>query len=127
MLGKIANVTYKEESSQRLTLGLSSPYGTITGRKNFGYAGEMDAISFYTAVPALEGLLTPSFGFSYTRYKLTKEDPYNELVSLLLGTNYRPFRVLSFDLQGQYLNNKIYRDDWRLFFKLNFWFNTIFN
>ena len=127
VLGKIANVTYKEESSQRLTLGLSSPYGTITGRKNFGYAGEMDAISFYTAVPALEGLLTPSFGFSYTRYKLTKEDPYNELVSLLLGTNYRPFRVLSFDLQGQYLNNKIYRDDWRLFFKLNFWFNTIFN
>jgi len=35
--------------------------------------------------------------------------------------------MLSFDIQGQYLNNKIYKDDWRLFFKLNFWFNTIFN
>jgi hypothetical protein len=87
----------------------------------------MDAISLYTALAAFEGLLTPSFGFSYTRYKITEDDPTNELVSLLAGTNYRPFRTLSFDLQGQYMSNKIYDNDWRLFFKLNYWFNTIFN
>ena len=127
VIAKIANVDYKEESSQRITVGVSSPYGSITARKNFGYAGEMDAVSFYTAFATMDGLLTPSFGFSYTNYKLTKDDPYNNLISVLLGTNYRPFRMLSFDIQGQYLNNKIYKDDWRLFFKLNFWFNTIFN
>ena len=127
VIGKFANVTYKDERSQRLTLGVSSPFGTITARKNFGYAGEMDAISLYTAFAQLNGLLTPSLGFSYTRYKLSADDPSNELVSVLVGTNYRPFRTLSFDVQGQYLNNKIYNNDWRLFFKLNFWFNTIFN
>ena len=127
VIGKFANVTYKDERSQRLTLGLSSPYGTITARKNFGYAGEMDAISLYTAFSQLEGLLTPSLGFSYTRYKLSADDPSNELVSVLAGANVRPFRTLSFDIQGQYLDNKIYQNDWRLFFKLNFWFNTIFN
>jgi len=127
LLGKFANVAFKGETSQRVTLGISSPYGSITGRKNFGYAGEMDAISFYNAFAALDGLFTPSFGFSYTRYKLVKDDPSNELYSLLAGTNFRPFRTLSFDIQGQYLNNKIYNNDWRLFFKLNFWFNTIFN
>ena len=126
LIGKFANVTYKDEESQRLTLGISSPYGTITARKNFGYAGEMDAISFYTAFAQLNGLLTPSIGFSYTKYKLAEEDPSNQLISVLAGTNYRPFRTLSFDIQGQYLNNKIYNNDWRLFFKLNFWFNTIF-
>lgn len=126
LIGKFANVTYKDEESQRLTLGISSPYGTITARKNFGYSGEMDAISFYTAFAQLNGLLTPSLGFSYTRYKLAEEDPSNDLISVLAGTNYRPFRTLSFDIQGQYLNNKIYNNDWRLFFKLNFWFNTIF-
>ena len=126
LLGKFANVAFKGETSQRLTLGISSPYGSITGRKNFGYAGEMDAISFYNAFAALDGLFTPSFGFSYTRYKLVKDGPSNELYSLLAGTNFRPFRTLSFDIQGQYLNNKIYKNDWRLFFKLNFWFNTIF-
>jgi hypothetical protein len=127
LIGKIANVAYKGETSQRVTLGVSSGWGSVTARKNFGYAGEMDAISIYTAFAALEGLLTPSFGLSYTRYKLSEDDPSNELVSLVAGTNFRPFRTLSFDIQGQYLNNKIYTDDWRLFFKLNFWFNTIFN
>jgi len=126
LIGKFANVTYKDERTQRLTLGISSPFGSITGRKSFGYAGEMDAVSFYTALATLEGLLTPSFGFSYTRYKITEDDPTNELVSLLAGTNFRPFRTLSFDLQGQYLSNKIYNNDWRLFVKLNYWFNTIF-
>ena len=126
LLGKFANVAFKGETSQRVTLGVSSPYGSITGRKNFGYAGEMDAISLYTAFATFEGLFTPSFGISYTRYKLVKDDPSNELVSVLAGTNFRPFRTLSFDIQGQYLNNKIYNNDWRLFFKLNFWFNTIF-
>lgn len=126
LIGKFANVTYKDERSQRLTLGVSSPYGSITARKNFGYAGEMDAISFYTALTQLDGLITPSLGFSYTRYKLSENDPSNQLVSVLAGTNIRPFRTLSFDIQGQYLNNKIYNNDWRLFFKLNFWFNTIF-
>jgi hypothetical protein len=126
LIGKFANVTYKDERSQRVTLGISSQYGSITARKNFGYAGEMDAISFYTAFTQLDGLLTPSLGFSYTRYKLSENDPSNELVSVLAGANIRPFRTLSFDIQGQYLNNKIYNNDWRLFFKLNFWFNTIF-
>lgn len=126
LIGKFANVTYKDERSQRVTLGISSQYGSITARKNFGYAGEMDAISFYTALSQLDGLLTPSLGFSYTRYKLSEADPSNVLVSLLAGANIRPFKTLSFDIQGQYLNNKIYNNDWRLFFKLNFWFNTIF-
>jgi hypothetical protein len=126
LIGKFANVTYKDEESQRLTLGISSPYGNITARKNFGYAGELDAISFYTAFAQLNGLITPSIGFSYTRYKLAESDPSNDLISVLAGTNFRPFRTLSFDIQGQYLNNKIYNNDWRLFFKLNYWFNTIF-
>lgn len=127
LIGKFANVAYKGETSQRITLGFSSHYGSVTARKNLGYAGEMDAISAYTAFSVLEGLFTPSFGLSYTSYKLSEDDPSNKLVFLVAGTNYRPFRVLSFDIQGQYLNNKIYTDDWRLFFKLNFWFNTIFN
>ncbi|MEJ2114068.1 MAG: hypothetical protein P8X62_10410 [Flavobacteriaceae bacterium] len=125
VIGKFANVTYQDETSQRLSLGLKSPYGNVMVRKNFGFAGEMDGISFYTAFAAINGLLTPSVGFSLTRYKLTPDDNYNQVVSFLGGVNYRPIRVLSFDLQGQYLNNKIYHNDWRLLFKINYWFNVI--
>lgn len=125
VLGKFANVTYQDETSQRLTLGLKSPYGNITVRKNFGFAGEMDALSFYTAYSAFKGLLTPSIGFSLTHYKLTPDDSDNQVVSFLGGVNYRPIRMLSFDMQGQFLKNKIYHDDWRLLFKINYWFNFI--
>lgn len=126
LLAKFGNVRYKDESSQRITAGVTTPIGTITGRKGFGYAGEMDAVSFYGATSTLNGLLTPSIGLSYTNYKLSADSPINRLISILGGVNIRPFRMLSFDLQAQYLDNKIYNNDWRMFFKLNFWFNSNF-
>jgi hypothetical protein len=124
IIGKFANVSYEDESSQRLSLGLSSKWGTITARKTFGYAGELSAISFYTAQTLLNGLITPNFSFAYTRYRLSSAVSTNEMVTVLLGLNYRPIRTLSFDAQGQYMNNKIYNNDFRLLLKLNFWFNS---
>ncbi|HZW40201.1 MAG TPA: hypothetical protein VFF33_12960 [Ignavibacteriaceae bacterium] len=128
VIGKFGLVNYGGDNSQRLTVGANTNLGSLTYRKNFGYAGELDAVSLYTAHTFLEGLLTPSLGLSYTKYKLSKYDEEsNDLVSALLGLNYRPIRSLSFDLQGQYLNNKIYKDDYRVFLKLNYWFNTNLN
>ena len=126
IIGKFGNVSYRDDNSQRVTLGISSPWGTISGRKTFGYAGELNSISLYTAQTILDGLLTPSFGFSYTRYRLEEDVSANEMTTLLLGLNYRPIRTLSFDVQGQYMNNKIYENDYRLLAKLNFWFNANF-
>ncbi len=124
--GKVANVTYTDENSQRITLGVISDYGSVTYRKNLGYAGEMDAVSLYTAYTFLEGLLTPSVGVSFTNYKLSDDSETDNLTTVLAGFNIRPFRTLSLDVQSQYLNNKIYKDDVRLFAKLNYWFNTNF-
>lgn len=124
ILGKYANVTYKDDNSQRFTIGLNSTFGSISYRKTFGYAGELDAISVYTARSFLEGFLTPSIGFGYTTYKLSADSPTNNIISLLAGCNVRPWSVLSFDVQGQFFNNKIYENDYRLLFKLNYWFNV---
>ena len=123
VIGKFGNVQYKDENSQRLGVGLSTIYGNINYRKTFGYAGELDAVSLYTGYTFFEGLLTPSIGLSYTNYKLDPDAEANNITTLMVGTNIRPFRSLSFDLQGQYMNNKIYKNDLRLFFKLNYWFN----
>ncbi|MCZ7610989.1 MAG: hypothetical protein M5U17_12605 [Ignavibacterium sp.] len=123
VIGKFGNVQYKDENSQRVAIGLSTSYGSVNYRKTFGYAGELDAISLYSGYTLFDGLLTPSVGLSYTNYKLSPEAESNSVTSLLIGTNIRPFRVLSFDLQGQYMDNKIYKNDLRLFFKLNYWFN----
>ena len=124
VLGKFGNVTYEDENSQRLTVGVNSNYGSVSYRKTFGYAGELDAISIYAAHSFFEGLVTPSLGFSHTSYKLSEEAEKNNLTSVLGGINVRPWTLLSFDLQGQFFNNKIYKNDYRLLFKINYWFNT---
>ncbi|MDO8549171.1 MAG: hypothetical protein Q7S39_03325 [Ignavibacteria bacterium] len=127
VIAKFANVTYETENSQRITGGVNTSWGSLTYRKNLGYAGELDAVSLYSAYSFFEGLITPSLGASYTSYKLSEDSDKNNLMTVLAGVNYRPFRVLSFDLQGQYMNNKIYKDDYRFFFKLNYWFNENLN
>jgi hypothetical protein len=123
VIGKFGNVQYKDENSQRIGIGLSTIYGNINYRKTFGYAGELDAVSVYSGYTFLDGLVTPSVGLSYTNYKLNPDAEANNITTLLVGANIRPFRMLSFDLQGQYMDNKIYKNDLRLFFKLNYWFN----
>lgn len=123
VIGKFGNVQYKDENSQRVGIGISTTYGNINYRKTFGYAGELDAVSLYSGYTFFEGLFTPSVGLSYTTYKLNPDDEANNLTTLMVGANIRPFRMLSFDLQGQYMDNKIYKNDLRLFFKLNYWFN----
>jgi hypothetical protein len=124
LTGKVGDVIYQDDNSQRITLGINTLYGTLTYLKNLGYAGEMDALSLYSAHSFLDGLLTPSAGISFTSYKLSPDDATNNLTSILAGLNVRPYRSLSFDIQGQYMDNKIYKNDFRFFFKINYWFNT---
>ncbi len=127
VVGKFGNVKYEDDDSQRLTVGVNSNFGSVSYRKTFGYAGELDAVSLYTARSFWDGLITPSIGLSYSSYKLCEGAETNNITALLAGINYRPLRVLSFDLQGQYFNNKIYENDFRIMFKINHWFNTNLN
>ncbi len=123
---RYGNVKYRDDNSQRASLGLNTDFGSISYRKTFGYSGELDALSLYSARSFFEGIFTPSAGISYTSYRLAAGDQKNNLTTILAGFNYRPFRILSFDLQGQYMDNKIYRNDFRIFLKANYWFNTNF-
>ncbi len=124
IIGKFGIVNYKDDNSQRISIGLLTQYFNLNYRKSFGYAGELDAASITVGKSLFNGMITPSFGFSFTDYKLSSESEKNKIVSLLAGVNIRPWRVFSFDLQGQYLSNKYYQNDFRIFFKLNYWFNT---
>lgn len=121
---KYGYVKFKDDNSQRASAGISTKFGTLSYRKSMGYAGELDALSAYSAYTFLNGLLTPSIGISFTNYKISKDSEKNNLTTVLAGFNLRPFRSLSFDAQGQFMNNKIYKNDYRFLFKVNYWFNT---
>ncbi|MBI1931782.1 MAG: hypothetical protein HYS24_04530 [Ignavibacteriales bacterium] len=124
VFGKFGDVEYKDENSQRFTIGVNSIYGGLSYRQTLGYAGELSSITASTGKSFMNGLLTPSIGLAYTNYKLSADEEANDIISALTGLNIRPWRTLSFDLQGQFSDNKIYKNDLRLFFKINYWFNT---
>lgn len=115
---------FKDESSGRFSLGLSTPYGTVNYRNGFGYAGELNSFSVGTSRSFFDGMITPSVALSYVTYKLSADDKEQNLTSVLGGINYRPFNKFSADFQVQYLNNKIYSNDLRFLLKLNHWFNA---
>lgn len=126
LTGKVGYVSYEDDHSTRITLGANTNYGSLSYRKNFGYAGELESISLYTAKSFAEGFVTPSLGLSVTNYKLSADNGANNITSLSAGCNVRPWRTFSFDIQGQYFNNKIYENDFRVLFKVNYLFNTNF-
>jgi hypothetical protein len=123
---RVGDVEYRDAGSQRISFGVNTNYGSINFRKTLGYEGELFSLSGYSAKTFFDGELTPSVGISYTSYRLSTDDPTNHLITILAGFNYRPIRILSFDLQGQYMDNKIYNNDYRVFLKVNYWFNTNF-
>lgn len=124
--GRVGVVSYQGDNASRFTVSANTSYGSLSYRKSLGYAGEQDNISLYLAKSLFDGLITPSAGIAYTSYKLSKDAETNNLTTVMAGLNIRAIRWLSFDLQAQYLNNKIYKNDLRMFFKANYWFNTIF-
>jgi hypothetical protein len=126
VLGKYAYVKYQDDNSQRVTIGFNTKYGSVSYRKTLGYAGELDGISIYAAHSFADGFITPSLGVAFTNYKISQDAEVNNITSFLGGVNLKPWSYLSFDLQGQYFNNKIYKDDFRILFNVNYWFNTNF-
>jgi hypothetical protein len=128
--GRVAGVSYSDEKSTRWTLGVNSAYGSASYSGSDGYAGELQAFSVQGTYPFFGKLLVPMAGFSYSSYRLSKESEQNSAIGVMVGAIVRPARAFSFDVQGQWLNNRLMQRDMRLQVKLNYWFAerlSIFN
>lgn len=119
-----AYVKYSGDRGFRYTVGLAHRYFGITYRGSTGYAGELDNASVQATYPLFENVFIPSLGFAYMTYRLDNNGSRDEGIAGTLGATVRPWQQLSFDVQGQWLRNKIVQNDVRLFAKVNFWFTA---
>lgn len=119
-----AFVKYSGDEGFRYTFGLAHRYVSFSYRGSSGYAGELDNASIQATYPLFDNLLIPSLGFAYMTYKLDDGARRDEGIAATLGATVRPMSQLSFDVQGQWLRNKVVQNDVRLFGKVNFWFTT---
>lgn len=127
IFARFANVAYVDDNSRRLSLGGMYKYLTFNYTQNFGYAGDLNGVNIFVVYPLAERNFTPSFGVGYASYKLSKELPSNSVLSVLAGATYRPFKMLTTDLQVQWMNNKQYKSDTRVFLKMSYYFSDYFN
>lgn len=122
-----AYVQYSGDGSFRYTAGIGNENLELRYRGNTGYAGELSTVTLQGAYPLLENRLVPNASFTYTRYRLDKNVGAESAVAAALGTTLRFIQAVSVDLQGQWVNNIVYKSDFRFFGKINFWFSERLN
>jgi hypothetical protein len=126
--GKYAYVSYPADNdivrdkNHRWTLGVNSVYGSFSYAGSDGYAGQLQSLSLQGSYPLLNRLVTPSLGVSYASYRLSSDAPRDNALAVLLGATVRPVNAFSFDVQGQWMTNRIYGHDMRLQVRLMYWF-----
>jgi hypothetical protein len=119
---RVAQVRYTDEQSTRWSVGVNNGYGSFAYSGSDGYAGELQSVSFQGSYPLFGRTVIPTAGISYASYRLSKESTRDNALSVLLGAVVRPARAFSFDVQAQWLTNKISQRDLRLQLKLMYWF-----
>ena len=122
-----ALVQYDGDESFRYSAGVSHRYLYLSYRGNAGYAGELNAISLQAAYPLLDRMVIPNASVSFASYKLNAEAPNENALAVAIGSTVRPLSVLSIDVQGQWLRNKVFENDVRLFAKLTIRFTEQFH
>ncbi len=119
-----SNVSYVDDKSQRIVLGFDMGYGSVNLTRRIGYAGELDGISAQVYYSMFDNRFIASAGLNYASYKLSELASKHKDLVAFVGGSLKPSNFLSFDVQAQYIQNRIYKSDFRVFFKFNYWFFT---
>ena len=122
LFARVSDVFYNTGNSLKFQLGVSHASFGLSLIKYTGYAGESDGVYGYFNHDVVKNLLAVTSSLNYSKYKISEysSDRLNSF-SGLLGLVYRPIPQLSFDLQGQFLTNRIYTFDTRVLFGFNYW------
>jgi len=124
VFAKYGSVSYGDDDSKRVTVGANGDHVSISLTRNTGYAGQLSAASANFGYPLYQNKLMPTIMVSYARYKLGEgATQLDDALSLALGVVYRPIPVISFDTQAQWIQNKIYKNDLRLFLRVSYLFS----
>jgi hypothetical protein len=127
VFGKFGSVSYGDDNSNRVTLGGSMKYASASFSWNTGYGGELAAFSVNAGYPLFDNKLTPTIMVGYAHYKLESNVPTSDALSGAIGAVYRPIPALSLDAQVQWIQNKIYSNDVRLFLRGSYYLSEHLN
>ena len=124
---RYAYVDYRDDNSQRITVGGSYDFISASFTRNLGFAGDLNGLALQAAYPLADRMFVPMVALGYGSYKISPDAETNNVLNGTVGLTYRPVPSLSADLQGMYMQNRLYSDDMRVFLRVNYWFSTKLN
>ncbi|CUS84830.1 hypothetical protein JGI3_00730 [Candidatus Kryptobacter tengchongensis] len=119
-----SNVRYVDDKAQRIVLGFDVGYASVNFAKRLGYAGELDGVSAQVYYPMFNNRFIPNASLTFSSYKLWEGGERHKDLVIALGGSVKPSKSISFDVQSQYIQNRVYKSDFRVFFKFNYWLFT---
>lgn len=120
---RFAYVDYRDDSSQRLTLGGSYEFLSASFTRNFGFAGDLNGIAIQATYPLPDRVFIPMVSAGYGSYKISPDAATNNVLNGSVGLTYRPVPSLSANIQTQYTQNRLYSNDVRIFLNFTYWFS----
>ncbi len=124
---RYAFVRYRDDNSQRLTLGGTYDIVSASFTHNFGFAGDLNGIALQAAYPLRDRVFIPMISAGYGSYKISPEAATNNVVNGSLGLTYRPVPSASANIQMQYTQNRLYSSDVRIYLNFTYWFSDKLN
>jgi hypothetical protein len=123
---RIATVLYDGEEAVRASLGASNKYASVMYTKDVSYDGDLDGFNLQFTYPLMSGKVVPHVGMVFSSYALGENLEKTSTWAAIAGTMVRPLPKVSVDLQCQYITNRIYSSDIRIFARVNYWFAHTF-
>jgi len=124
LTGRVATVWFNDdEESMRYAFSAESRYGAFSFSRTDGYAGEMNSVSLMANYPLAQDRWVLSAGGGYATYTAPDYDgPSDWALSVIGGISHKVSRSFSLDVRGQYLTNRVFDYDTRIFIRVNYWF-----
>lgn len=126
LLGRVSTVMYDGDNALQLSLGAVNKYASLLYTRDMSYDGDLDGFNAHVSYPFLHGFLIPHLGVTYSSYALSADLDRLSTWAGVVGATVRPWKMLSVDVQGQYLSNRIYQQDIRAFARVSYWFAALF-
>jgi len=122
--GSLSKVYYTGDNSTQLSIGTNIYIFSVNFSHNDGFAGNLNGVNAQVTYPLMERKLILIASLSAENYKILQESsvPSSHLYDGSLGLTFRPITLLSINLQGQYYQDPIYKNDFRGYLTINYYF-----
>ncbi len=126
--GSFSRIFYTGDNSNEFTIGTNLYLFSLSFSHNDGFAGNLNGVNAQFIYPFMDRKFVLIAYGSATDYKILQSlKSTSRLYSGSVGLTYRPINLLSINLQGQYYQDPVYKNDFRGYLQVNYYFFKNFN